>query len=149
MTVAGVGTTPQGGKVVMLVDADQKIVLPIFVGGTEALSIELRLDHRRYQRPLTHDLLDSVMRELRGELEKVHVNELRDNVYIGAVFVRDGRRVAEIDARPSDAIALALGADAPIFVARAVIEKAGVRREEFDPSRKGPPKLPGVDPMNL
>jgi uncharacterized protein len=149
MTVAGVATTSQGGKVVMLVDAEQKTVLPIFVGGTEALSIELRLEHQRYQRPLTHDLLDSVMHELHGELQKVQVNELRDNVYIGAVFVRDGGHIAEIDARPSDAIALALGADVPIFVASKVIEAAGVRRDQFDQSREALPGLPGVDPMSL
>jgi hypothetical protein len=124
-------------------------MVPIFVGGTEALSIQLRLERQRYQRPLTHDLLDAVTRELHGEFEKVQVDDLRDNVYIGTVFVRDGRRVAVIDARPSDAIAIAIGAEVPIFVARKVIEAAGVRREEFDQERKASPRIPGVDPLSL
>lgn len=129
MTVAAVAATEQGSKVVMLVDGTDKVALPIFVGASEALSIELRLHKERYQRPLTHDLLDSVMHKLGGQIEKVHVDELRDNVYIGAVFVRQGRKISEIDARPSDAIALALGAEAPIFVARKVVEAAGVRKD--------------------
>jgi uncharacterized protein len=146
MTVAGVVTTTQGGKVVLLVDGADKVALPIFIGGTEALSIELRLKKERYARPLTHDLLESVTKQLGGEIEKVQVDDLRDNVFIGTVFLRAGRRVSEIDARPSDAIALAIGAEAPIFVARKVVEAAGVNKDELDPKRK--PKTP-VDPMSL
>lgn len=149
MTVAGLGTTAEGGKVVLLIDPDQNTIVPIFIGGTEALSIQLRLDHQHYQRPLTHDLLDSMVRELGGELEKVQVDDLRDSTYIGTVFLRDGRRVAQIDARPSDAIALALGNEVPIFVARKVVEAAGVKREEIEGARRAPKQPPGVDPLNL
>jgi bifunctional DNase/RNase len=149
MTVAAVA--PAGdGKAVLLADPAGQIVVPIFVGGTEGLSIELRQEKRRYQRPLTHDLLDSVMRELGGELDKVQVDDLKSNVFIGTVFVRQGTRVVPIDARPSDAIALALGADAPIFVARKVVEAAGVRRDQLDGSGEpGRPRVPAGEPESL
>ena len=153
MTVDAVYNAGEGGKAVTLVDLERRTLLPIFIGGTEALSIQLRHEHQKYQRPLTHDLLDSVVRELKGEIVKVHVNELKDNVYLGAVFVRDGSRVAEIDARPSDAIALALGSEVPIFVAQKVLTAAGMPKAEFDRMRGGGSpreRAPeGTDPMSL
>jgi hypothetical protein len=140
VTVGGVVSVDDGHAVV-LVDEEQGVAVPIFIGGTEALSIELRHNKRRYARPLTHDLLDSVMRELGGELVKIHIDDIRDSTFIGAVFVRRGDRVAEIDARPSDAIALAIGKEVPIFVARKVIQEAGIRRDELMPG--SPPDVPG------
>lgn len=152
MTVTGVHPAGQG-KAVLLIDEARRVVVPIYIGGTEALSIELRLEKQRYQRPLTHDLLDSVMHELRGELVKVQVDELRDNIFIGKVFVRDGGRVAEIDARPSDAIALAIGNNVPIFVARNVVSATGIARQAFVSSEDedSMPVAPATsaDPLSL
>jgi uncharacterized protein len=153
MTVGGLYSVGNGGSAVILATPTDPRVVPIFIGGTEALSIHLRLEHQRYQRPLTHDLLDNVVRELGGELVKVQVDELKDNVFIGTVFVRDGGRIAPLDARPSDAIALAIGADVPIFVARKVVSAAGVRKEDFERShgagadRQRDPE--GPDPLSL
>jgi bifunctional DNase/RNase len=119
--------------VLLLVDDPPALVLPIFVGGTEGKSIADRMGITpKSPRPLTHTLLESVMHELHGSLVKVQVDELRRDelgaggVFIGSIFVRTGKRVIKIDARPSDAIALALGAACPIYVARDVLDKAGI-----------------------
>jgi len=144
MTVLGVGRHG-GDNAVMLVDAARRVFVPIFIGGTEALSIVLRHERRRFERPLTHDLLDAVLRELGGELLKVHVDALKGDRFVGTVYVRHAGRVAALDARASDAIALALGSRVPIFVAREVIDTAGIRpdaRPDASPER-GPP--PGGD----
>lgn len=122
---------------VLLVDPSGTTVLPIFVGGTEALTIELRIDGQHYARPLTHDLLLSLVKELGGEPVKVQVDDLRGDVFVGSVFVKTDGRVLQLDARPSDAIALALGSGVPIFVSKSVMLAAGVRREEIERGRPG------------
>jgi bifunctional DNase/RNase len=128
--------------VVILMDEARAVALQIFIGGTEALSIELRYKKRQYPRPLTHDLLDRVMRELGGELVKIHIDDIRDNTFIGAVFVRRGDRIIEVDARPSDAIALALGNRVPIYVSKRVLDQAGVRPNEALPGNPTPGPQP-------
>lgn len=137
MTVAGVAPTADG-EAVLLVDQERTVIVPIFVGGTEALSIQLRSRKQRYERPLTHDLLDAVMRELGGSLVKVHVDDLKGTTFVGAIFLRVGNKTVEIDARPSDAIALAIGNHVPIFVAKRVIAQTGVH-EDAHPTGTGAP----------
>jgi bifunctional DNase/RNase len=133
--------TLHGENVVLLLDDVGKRLLPIVIGGTEGVSIQLRLSQASPPRPLTHDLLDSVVRRMGGVLIKAQVDELRDGVFIGSVFVRDDDRIFKLDARPSDAIALAIGAHLPIYVATAVLDEAGVRRHELptQPSQAPPP----------
>jgi hypothetical protein len=121
------------GNALLLVDVPEKHVVPIFVGGTEALSIRLRLDAQHYPRPLTHDLLDTLLRRLGARFESSQIDELRDNTFIGTVVVRDrDGQVLRIDARPSDAVALAIGNKAPIFMAQSVIDRAGYRIDQLD-----------------
>jgi len=129
------------GAAVLLLDASQTTVLPIFVGGTEALTIRLDLDGKRYERPLTHDLLASIVRELGGQPVKTQIDDLRDDTYFGSVFVRQGDRVLELDARPSDAIAIALGSGAPLYVSRSVLLSSGVPKESIDRDSKSPREL--------
>jgi bifunctional DNase/RNase len=144
--------TPQGSAVLLQSKGSGRI-LPIFVGGTEALSIDLRNESRRFQRPLTHDLFDDVVSKLGGKLVKVHVDSLRSNTFIGRVFLRQEGRSFDVDARPSDAIALAIGNRVPIFVAARVFEEAGMRLEDL--SVADPDELPAApmgrprDPMQL
>lgn len=114
------------GEVVLLLDESEAVALPISIGTTEATSIRWRLEKRRYERPLTHDLLDALMRELDARLVKVQVDDLKGSIFIGSVFVRAGGRVHELDARPSDAIALAIGSRTPIFVACRVLETSAL-----------------------
>jgi bifunctional DNase/RNase len=124
------------GAAVLLLDASGTIVLPIFVGGTEALTIRLDLDGKRYERPLTHDLLASMVNELGGQAVKAQIDDLRDETFFGSVFVRQGDRVLRLDARPSDAIAIALGSGAPLYVSRSVMLASGVPREELEKDQK-------------
>jgi hypothetical protein len=113
------------GWAVRLVDAAREKQLTIHVGQSEGYAISLRSEGRRFPRPLTVDLLESVMRELGGDLERVQVDSLRRNTYYGSLHLRQGGRMLQIDARPSDAIALALGRGAPILVADRVMAEMG------------------------
>ncbi len=132
----------EGGAAILLGRPDKSALLPIFVGQTEALSISLRLKGDRYERPLTHDLIDGLLRELGGQLVKVQIDELRNNTFVGSIFVRTGERVAEIDARPSDAIALAIGSHVPIYCATKVLDRAarsGSDKDEGPEEPRGQP----------
>jgi len=129
VSVMGVMDT-KGGHAVVLKYEKEGILLPIWIGPSEAFAIQLRLGRQRFQRPLTHDLLDKVMHELGGKLIKIHVDDLKDNTFLGTIFIKRNKKVISIDARPSDSIALAVGNNAPIFVAKSVLDRAGVREEE-------------------
>jgi hypothetical protein len=115
-----------GGEVaLLLVDEPSNAVVPIVIGGTEAASIDGRLRGVPPVRPLTHDLLDHLLVDLHAKLVQVQVDELRETadggIYIGSIYVRTNGRVFKVDARPSDAIALAIGDRVPIYVALSVI----------------------------
>ncbi len=130
--------TNVAGNALLLMDEAHERFVPIFVGDTEALSIRLRLEGRRYPRPLTHDLLERMIAELDARIVSVQVDELRDNVFFGTVVLgKPGGRLTRVDARPSDAVALAVGSGAPIFVAKQVLELAGQRLDELE--RQVPP----------
>lgn len=116
------------GSPVVLLEADGgKRFLPIWIGAAEAQSIQLRLAGSKPIRPLTHDLLDTMLSVLGAKIERVEVDDLVDNVFLGKATLRDvkGRRY-RIDARPSDLIALAAGAKLPVLVAPHVLRKAAV-----------------------
>jgi len=124
---------PNGASAVLLVEDGTKVALPIFIGGTEALSIHLRLDKQKFTRPLTHDLFDSAVAKLGGHVESVRVDKLENNVFLGTVVLAGGSGNIDLDARPSDAIAIALGNGAPIHVAREVLERAGLDLDALPP----------------
>jgi uncharacterized protein len=145
MTVRGVAPTPQGNAV-LLVDEQQKRGVPIFVGETEALSIRLRLANRRYARPLTHDLFDSALDELGAKIEYVRVDKLQNNVFFGTVVLTSGKKYIELDARSSDAVALALGRNVPIFVARPVLDHSSIELDKIPTEKPGTPEDIEIDP---
>jgi bifunctional DNase/RNase len=127
---------PLGEQVaLLLVDEPDNLALPVFIGGTEGASIDTRMRHEAPPRPLTHDLMDHVMERLHAQLVQVQVDELRRDgdggVYIGSIFVRAEGRVFHLDARPSDAVALAIGNHVPIYVKRAVLDEAGYKWDEL------------------
>lgn len=130
--VYGVG--PVGGAHAVLLgeagDEEPARLVPIMIGPAEALAIHRRLNGHKNPRPMTHDLLDRMVRDLGGRIEKVQVDEVRGTTFIGTVFVRSGDQLIEVDARPSDAIALAVGNGVPVFVSRKVIRGSGVRIDE-------------------
>lgn len=110
--------------IIMLRDPKSEAVLPIWVGLYEANAIALQLEKISTPRPMTHDLLKNLMVQLQATVEKVVITELRDNTFYALIHLRQNEKALTIDARPSDAIALALRVDAPIFVAEEVISKA-------------------------
>ncbi len=123
--VKAVVPAPQGNALVLEAEAEG-LWLPVFIGDAEAAVIRMRLAGGRFERPLTHDLLDALLAEMGGEIVRVLVTKLRGDVFIGTVVVRQGGRLIRVDARPSDAVALAVGNNVPIFVARSVLQSAGV-----------------------
>lgn len=132
-----------GGAAVLLVDEQQRIAVPIFVGRSIAMTIQLRLERRRYSRPLTHDLMDEMVDQLGAEVLKVHIDDVKSGVFVGTVYLRDrSGDIITLDSRSSDAIATALGSGVPIFVSDSVIEKAGVDTEDFDGEQVPADELP-------
>jgi len=114
------------GFAVILNDEVGNKWLPIYVGPFEAQSIALELEKIVPPRPLTHDLLKNITRTLNGAVIKVEVVDLKENTFYAVITLdRNGEKI-EIDSRPSDAIALALRFNAPIFVAQNVLEQAGM-----------------------
>ncbi len=134
MTLYGVSFEPIGKQpIVLLKTADDDKFLPIWIGHAEAAAILMKLQGAAAPRPMTHDLLSTVISELQGEVVKVTVTELRENTfYANITIVQDGREV-EIDSRTSDAIAIALRADATIYADDEVIEESGVQFEGEEP----------------
>ena len=113
-------------RAVLLKEVEQERQLPIFIHATEAEAIAAELEGYRPQRPLTHDLLKNCIAALGGELQYVLINDLRDNIFYAVLHVEQAHRTIDIDARPSDSIALAVRARVPIYVAEEVMDAAGV-----------------------
>jgi uncharacterized protein len=117
-------------RVVILKDTNSDRYLPIWIGPCEADAITIELQEMPPQRPLTHDLLKSMIRELGGQVIHILINDLRSDVYYARVVIDVGGKQVEVDSRPSDAIALAVRAKSPIFVAETVMERAAIEPEE-------------------
>src|SRR6202521_560952 len=114
--VASVGVDGDTGEhYVLLADHSGQRTLPIAIGDTEAQAIVLELHGMKPDRPLTHDLLREVIEQTGNHVDRVVIGDLRDETYYAVIYLNRGRY--QVDSRPSDAIALALGANAPIFVA--------------------------------
>lgn len=109
-------------QVIFLREKDGPRSFPILIGIAEALAIDRRLKGQSTPRPLTHELLGNVIGHLGGTLERVVVNDIRDQTFIATLHIRQNGRDLEIDARPSDAIALAVGFDTPLFVEEKVFQ---------------------------
>ncbi len=129
--VLGVIPTEEG-NLVILVDDPRENFLPLDVGLTEALSIHIRLERQRFARPLTHDLFDQVLEQLDGRVVRVQIDDYRDDTFLSTVFIESNGKVHRFDARPSDAIALALGHSLPIYISRDVMTAHAVNVEELE-----------------
>jgi bifunctional DNase/RNase len=130
MTVLGV-SPDAAGNALFLTDDARTTVVPVMIGDAEAMVIELRLRHEGFERPLTHDLLDRAIEALGGTVVMVQVNKLRADVFVGTVLLWDGHEMHRLDARTSDAVAVALGHDVPIYVHEVVIAETGMPTSEL------------------
>jgi len=108
----------------VLKDVDSELVLPIWVGMYEANAIALEIEKATPPRPMTHDLLRNAIRGLNAQVKKVVVSELRDDTFYAVIWMDQDGELVTIDARPSDALALALRSDCPIYVSRQVLDNS-------------------------
>jgi bifunctional DNase/RNase len=111
--------------VIVLRSAEDDRMLPIWIGGPEATAILLHVQQVELPRPLTHDLLHNMILALGFMVERIEITDLRESTFFANIVLFDGSNTVELDARPSDSIALAVRAGCPIFVADTVMEQAG------------------------
>jgi bifunctional DNase/RNase len=117
-------------RIVILKDTHSDRYLPIWIGPCEADAITVELQEVEVSRPLTHDLLKSMITEMGAEVEQIVINDLRNDVFYARIVVNLNGRKLEIDSRPSDAIALAVRVRVPIFVEETVMERAANTPEQ-------------------
>lgn len=130
MVIYGVSFDMVGKQpIVLLKTVNGNTFLPIWIGHAEAAAILMRLQGADTPRPMTHDLLNDMLTELNAEVSKITVTELRENTFYALITVRSQSSEIDIDSRPSDAIALAVRSEAPIYAADAVIEESGIEFE--------------------
>jgi len=113
-------------RAVVLKVKDSDLYLPIFIGQFEVEAIRFKLMGVEVQRPMTHDLLGSVIGDLGGSIHSIVVSELKNDTFFAKIVIDSNGTLIEIDARPSDALALAVRSEAPIYAEDDVVEKAGV-----------------------
>jgi bifunctional DNase/RNase len=126
--------------IIVLKDVASDTVMPIWVGIFEANAIAIEIEKIATSRPMTHDLTRNLIRHLNAELERVVITELKEDTFLATLWLRQGNEPIVIDARPSDAIALALRADCPIYVAEEVMQTAKM-------NTSGPPEGPTAEQL--
>jgi hypothetical protein len=154
MTVYGVSFDLVGKQpIVLLKTADANTFLPIWIGHPEAAAILMKLQGNDPPRPLTHDLACSIIESLDAQITRVTVTEMRENTYYARITIAQNGAEIEVDSRTSDAIALALRAEAKIFAAEDVIEESGVEFEGDEPDPEsgfaGGAPLADLDPAEF
>lgn len=137
MKVEGIGIDESKNTLVLLRDTDKRRYLPIWIGPAEAVSIAMELEHREPPRPMTHDLMTNILREMGVELRHIVVSDFREKTFYATISLQVGNTVQEIDARPSDAIALALRSNATIFVNDKVADDASIVLQEGEAEAMG------------
>lgn len=110
-------------QMIVLRERDGQRQFPIVIGLAEAIAIDRRVKNIQTPRPLTHDLLANVISDLDGELEKIVVHDLRDHTFYAKLVIRRDGKLVEVDSRPSDAIALGVASDTPIYVEESVLRQ--------------------------
>jgi len=151
MTISLMLDPVTNNPIVVLRDLQDQRALPIWVGVCEASAIALQVENVTTPRPMTHDLLRNVISDLRGRVERVVVTELKDSTFYAVIMLEVQGETVAVDARPSDAIALALRAKAPIFVEETVLESA--KSADLSPDRTDESRLQkwleSLDPGDL
>jgi hypothetical protein len=137
--------------IVVLEDLKSERILPIWIGVFEANAIALKIENISTPRPMTHDLVKNFLDKLKISVEKIVVTDVRDNTFYAMIHCRSNDQVITIDSRPSDAIALSLRANAPIFVEDEVVKKAHSLKfdENLEDSEKLKKWLENLKPENF
>ena len=115
----------QDRQIIVLKEVDGERTFPIVIGSAEAYAIDRRLKGIPAPRPMTHDLLANIIEELDGKIDRIEINNLEDAIFFASIVIIHNDRIVEIDARPSDAIALGVATMVPIFVAEHVLDQVG------------------------
>jgi hypothetical protein len=126
--------------ILVLKDVGSETVMPIWVGVFEANAIAIEIEKMAAPRPMTHDLIRNVIHSLNAELERIVITELKDDTFFAVLWLRQGEELITVDARPSDAIALAMRSDCPIYVSEQVMQAAKL-------STTGPPDGPTTEQL--
>lgn len=126
--------------IVVLKDVASDTVMPIWVGIFEANAIAIEIEKLSAPRPMTHDLMKNLVGYLNAKLERIVITEIKDDTFHALLWLRQGEDMVSVDARPSDAIALALRADCPIFVSEHVMQTAKL-------NTSGPPDGPTAEQL--
>jgi bifunctional DNase/RNase len=141
VSIAGLTIDPASNTPIILLKTDEgDETVPIWIGLLEATAIAAALQNINFERPMTHDLFKNFVQTMEMEVVKIEVSDLRDNTFYALIYFASDDQVFTMDARPSDAIAIALRFDAPIYVDSEVIEKARVnepKAEMLDKSSAG------------
>jgi bifunctional DNase/RNase len=142
---------PSNQPIVLLKETQGERYLPIWIGAVEATAIAFALQGVQTPRPMTHDLLRDIMRETKIQVERVLISDLVDSTFFAVIRMASNGQTAEVSSRPSDAIALAVRIDAPIFAAEEVLEQAGIelRDEEETEVQKFREFLDQVSPEDF
>jgi uncharacterized protein len=141
MVISGLTVDPlTNSPIVILKEIDGEKTLPIWIGLLEATAIASELEGIRFSRPMTHDLVKNIMEMVDVKILKIEVCDLKNNTYYALIHFMHGEKKMSIDARPSDALALSLRVNAPIYVAEEVIQKSSqidLKAEPEDKSEQG------------
>jgi len=141
MIISGLAVDPvTKNPIVILKEIDGERTLPIWIGFLEATAIASELEGIQFSRPMTHDLLKNIMETVNIKIDKIEVCDLRNNTYYALIHISYNEKTITIDARPSDALALSLRVEAPIFVEEKVIDKSkqiDLQAEPDDKSEEG------------
>ncbi len=135
--------------VVLLQDQDRKVALPIWIGPAEAQAIAMQMQGVNPPRPMTHDLIKTILEQTGVEFQKVVIQELKDSTYFASIWLHTSRQDLQIDSRPSDAIALAIRFHRPIFVATALLQGTTTIDLQHEAPADSVQKISGVTVQNL
>ncbi len=125
-------STITGPQAVVFISADSDRLVPIYIGLAEAISIDIALRNETTPRPMTHDLMKSVMDNFNITIDRIIIDDLDEQVFYARLMLKDTGREIEIDARPSDCIALAVRTNASIFISPEILDKVAVSRSDIE-----------------
>jgi bifunctional DNase/RNase len=125
-------STITGPQAVVFISADSDKMVPIYIGLAEAISIDIALRNETTPRPMTHDLMKAVMDNFNIKIDRIIIDDLDEQVFYARLMLKDSGKEIEVDARPSDCIALAVRTNASIFIDPEILDKVAVSRQDIE-----------------